>query len=83
MNKHSGLLAGERVYLRPLNGEDAELYYHMFYGAETRRLTGTQKHITKEEIVRYIDRKAGDDSTVLLLIALQENDEVIDRKSVV
>lgn len=77
MDKHSGLLPGDKVYLRPLNGEDAELYYHMFYDAQTRRLTGTQKHITKEGIIRYIDRKSGDDSTVLLLIALRENHEVI------
>ncbi|UQZ34421.1 GNAT family N-acetyltransferase [Paenibacillus sp. PK3_47] len=77
MSSYSGLLTGDKVYLRPLNGEDAELYYHMFYDAETRRLTGTQKHITKEGIVRYIDRKADDDSSVLLLIALRENDEAI------
>ncbi|KHL94845.1 acetyltransferase [Paenibacillus sp. IHB B 3415] len=77
MTRHSGLLTGEKVYLRPLNGEDAEMYYHMFYGTEVRRLTGTKKHITKEQIENYIARKSGDDSTVLLLIALRENDEVI------
>ncbi|MHA6533081.1 GNAT family N-acetyltransferase [Paenibacillus sp. BAC0078] len=77
MSKHSGLLSGQRVYLRPLNAEDAELYYHMFYGTETRRLTGTQKHMTKEQIAAYIERKPGDDSSVLLLIALKENDEII------
>ncbi|WNS41953.1 GNAT family protein [Paenibacillus sp. MMS20-IR301] len=77
MTKHSALLTGAQVYLRPLNGEDAGLYYHMFYGTEVRRLTGTKKHITKEQIAGYIERKAGDDSTVLLLIALKENDEVI------
>lgn len=72
-----GTINGERVYLRPLNGEDAGLYYNMFFGAETRRLTGTQRHINKEQIAAYIERKAGDDSGVLLLIALKENDEVI------
>lgn len=77
MNKHSALLQGDKVYLRPLNGEDAEQYYHMFYEKETRYLTGTQSHITKEQIAGYIERKAGDDSAVLLLIALQGNDEVI------
>ncbi|MNC27998.1 Spermidine N(1)-acetyltransferase [compost metagenome] len=77
MSKHSGLLMGDKVYLRPLNGEDAGLYYHMFYDAEVRRLTGTQRHINKEQISAYIDRKAGDDSAVLLLIALKETDEVI------
>lgn len=77
MNKHSGLLTGDKVYLRTLNGEDAGLYYHMFYGAEVRRLTGTQRHINKEQMAAYIERKAEDDSAVLLLIALKENDEVI------
>ncbi|QUL55305.1 GNAT family N-acetyltransferase [Paenibacillus tritici] len=77
MNRHSGLLTGDKVYLRPLNGEDAEMYYHMFYGTEVRRLTGTKKHVTKEQIEQYITHKSGDDSTVLLLIALKENDEVI------
>ncbi|WP_310831054.1 GNAT family N-acetyltransferase [Paenibacillus pedocola] len=77
MSKQSGLLFGDKVYLRPLNGEDAEQYYHMFYGAEVRRLTGTQRHINKEQIAAYIERKADDDSAVLLLIALKETDEVI------
>ncbi|KWX78509.1 GNAT family N-acetyltransferase [Paenibacillus jilunlii] len=77
MSRNSGMLWGEKVYLRPLNGEDAELYYHMFYDAEARRLTGTQKHITKEQIAAYIERKAEDDSGVLLLIALKDTDETI------
>lgn len=77
MNRHSALLTGQQVYLRPLNGDDTEPYYHMFYETETRRLTGTQKHFTKEQIANYIARKAGDDSSVLLLIALGENDEII------
>ncbi|ULO07348.1 GNAT family N-acetyltransferase [Paenibacillus sp. 19GGS1-52] len=76
-DKQARLLTGERVYLRPLNGEDSELYYQMFYDEETRWLTGTQKHNTKEQIARYIERKTGDDSSVLLLIALEENDTVI------
>jgi RimJ/RimL family protein N-acetyltransferase len=77
MSKHSGLLTGDKVYLRPLNGEDAQQYYHTFYGTEVRRLTGTQRHLSKEQIAAYIERKADDDSAVLLLIALRENDEVI------
>lgn len=77
MGKQPGMLWGEKVYLRPLNGDDAELYYEMFYGTEVRRLTGTQKHITKGQITAYIERKAGDDSGVLLLIARVDTDEVI------
>ncbi|MEK4518954.1 GNAT family protein [Paenibacillus sp. FSL H8-0122] len=77
MNRASRLLTGNKVYLRTLNGEDAGLYYEMFHGAEVRRLTGTKNHVTKEQIEQYIAHKSGDDSTVLLLIALKENDEVI------
>ncbi|OPA73750.1 GNAT family N-acetyltransferase [Paenibacillus selenitireducens] len=70
-------LEGSRVYLRPLNMEDAEMYYHTLYQPETRRLTGTQQHFTKHQIEQYIANKSTDSSSVLLLIALQENDEVI------
>lgn len=71
------MLEGSQVYLRPLNMEDAELYYHTLYQPETRRLTGTQKHFTKHQIQQYVENKSADSSSVLLLIALQENDEII------
>ncbi|WP_238650644.1 GNAT family N-acetyltransferase [Paenibacillus piscarius] len=77
MNRQTALLTGNKIVLRPLNGEDAEVYYHLFYGDEVRRLTGTKKHITKEQIEQYIAHKSGDDSSVLLLIALKETGEVI------
>jgi RimJ/RimL family protein N-acetyltransferase len=77
MNRYNKFLEGSQVYLRPLNGEDAELYYQLFDGAETRRLTGTQRHFTKEQIVRYIDNKSQDSSGVLLLIALHSSDELV------
>ncbi|WP_286155096.1 GNAT family protein [Bacillus sp. FJAT-27264] len=76
-NKQARMLTGEQVYLRPLNAEDAELYYQGLYVEETRCLTGTQKHHTKEQIERYIIGKTEDASSVLLLVALKENDEVI------
>lgn len=77
MSKTSALLTGERIYLRPLNASDAELYYESLYIEETRRLTGTQRHHTQEQIERYISDKAEDRSSVLLLIALQGSGEVI------
>ncbi|MDT3427250.1 RimJ/RimL family protein N-acetyltransferase [Paenibacillus forsythiae] len=77
MNRAARFLTGERVYLRPINAEDAEWYYHQLFGSETRRLTGTQKIYTKEQIERYVLKKADDASAVLLLIALNENDETI------
>ncbi|ASA25228.1 GNAT family N-acetyltransferase [Paenibacillus donghaensis] len=77
MSRQAALLTGDRVILRPVNADDAEWMYESFYSEETRRLTGTQKHYTKEQIARYIEAKAGDDTSVLLLIALRANGEVI------
>ncbi|GIP51359.1 GNAT family N-acetyltransferase [Paenibacillus vini] len=77
MTVQARFLEGEQVYLRPIGAEDAEWYFHNLYDPETRRLTGTQRHFTKEGISAYIERKIQDDSSVLLLIALCENDELI------
>ncbi|OAZ50732.1 GNAT family N-acetyltransferase [Paenibacillus polymyxa] len=71
------LLEGSRVYLRPINVEDTELYYNTLFHQEVRRLTGTQRSFTKEQIARYIEGKGQDASSLLLLIALQEDDRVI------
>ncbi|MFE8702967.1 GNAT family N-acetyltransferase [Cytobacillus sp. FJAT-54145] len=70
-------LEGNRVYLRPLSLDDTELYFETLYHPQTRMLTGTQKVFTKEQIHRYIEGKASDSTSVLLLIALRETDEVI------
>jgi len=51
--------------------------YHSLYYRETRRLTGTQKHYTREQIFQYIEGKAQDSSSVLLLIARRDDDQVI------
>lgn len=37
------LLEGSRVYLRPVNVEDTELYYNTLFHQDVRRLTGTQR----------------------------------------
>ncbi|MED1781628.1 GNAT family protein [Brevibacillus fortis] len=70
-------LEGERVFLRPIGTEDTELYFRSLFNKETRMLTGTQKHFTREQIQRYIENKSQDSSSVLLLICLCENDQVI------
>jgi len=71
------LLEGERVYLRPYNLDDIDRYYQMLFQPEMRRLTGTQTTWTREQIIRYLEEKMEDRSSVLLLIALRENDCVI------
>lgn len=70
-------LEGERVYLRPIEVDDADLYFQMLFNPEVRRLTGSQKAFTREEVTQYIQGKVNDSSGVLLLIALRENDQVI------
>ncbi|MBY0085954.1 GNAT family N-acetyltransferase [Brevibacillus sp. M2.1A] len=70
-------LEGERVFLRPIGTEDTELYFRSLFNKETRMLTGTQKHFTREQIHQYIANKGQDSSSVLLLICLRENDQVI------
>ncbi|MET3207309.1 UNVERIFIED_CONTAM: RimJ/RimL family protein N-acetyltransferase [Paenibacillus sp. PvR008] len=71
------LLEGSRVYLRPIHVEDTELYYNTLFGQDMRRLTGTQRSFTKDQIGRYIESKGQDTSSLLLLIALQEDDCII------
>lgn len=70
-------LIADRVYLRPLSLEDTETYFHQLYDSQVRMLTGTKKAFTKEQIHSYIEGKSHDPSSVLLLIALKESDEII------
>jgi RimJ/RimL family protein N-acetyltransferase len=76
-NKPVRFLEGKQVYLRPIGLDDTDRYFRMLFHPEVRRLTGTQKSFTREQIHRYIDGKSQDSSSLLLLIALRETDEVI------
>lgn len=77
LNKPVKLLEGKHVYLRPIGLEDTECYFRMLFEPESRRLTGTKQSFTKEQVQAYIESKASDTSSVLLLIALKDTDEVI------
>lgn len=76
-NKPVRFLEGQHVYLRPISLEDSELYFRMMFNPEMRRLTGSQKSFTLEQIQQYIESKTKDSSSLLLLIALRDTDEVI------
>lgn len=76
-NRQVRFLEGHTVYLRPVGLDDTDLYFHMLFHPEVRRLTGTQKSFTREQVHRYIEAKSEDSSSLLLLIALRETDEVI------
>ncbi len=70
-------LEGTKVYLRPIELADTDWYFASIYDKNTRRLTGTQKHYSREQIARYIDGKSQDSSSVLLLIATCEDDRLV------
>ncbi|SEO58135.1 GNAT family N-acetyltransferase [Paenibacillus sp. OK076] len=71
------LLETKRIYLRPFESTDVDTYFPGLFDAEMRRLTGTQNSFTRPQVERYIENAAQDDSRLMLLIALQENDQVI------
>ncbi|CAM2799347.1 GNAT family N-acetyltransferase [Paenibacillus taichungensis] len=71
------LLETKRIYLRPFESTDVDIYFPGLFDAEMRRLTGTQNSFTRTQVERYIENAAQDDSRLMLLIALQENDQVI------
>lgn len=70
-------LEGKQVYLRPIELADTDWYFAFLYDKETRRLTGTQKHYSREQIAQYIEGKSQDRSSVLLLIATCSDDTLI------
>lgn len=70
-------LEGKQVYLRPIEAADTDWYFASLYQRDTRKLTGTQKHYSREQIAEYIAGKSKDSSSVLLLIARQEDDSLI------
>ena len=70
-------LQGEKVYLRPINLDDTEVYLQMLLHPETRKFTGLQKSFTRESIRQYIESKNLDDSSILFLIGVQETNHII------
>ncbi|WP_145149582.1 GNAT family N-acetyltransferase [Paenibacillus xylanexedens] len=71
------LLETSRIYLRPFEITDVDVYFPGLFDAEMRRLTGTQNSFTRVQVERYVENAAQDDSRLMLLIALQENDQII------
>ncbi|MGG3281916.1 GNAT family N-acetyltransferase [Paenibacillus solani] len=70
-------LEGERLYLRPFNQEDIAGYYEILFHPEMRRLTGTRQAFTIDGVRRYIEEKSGSPDTIMLLIALSDDDQFI------
>ncbi|MGR9049814.1 GNAT family N-acetyltransferase [Halobacillus faecis] len=72
------LLEDDRVYLRPLEQEDLDLFYtKALWDREGRRLTGTQTVFSRNGVQNWFDRISMDDSRIDLVICLQDTDRLI------
>lgn len=71
-------LQGNRVYLRPIENDDLDLFYvKAIWDKECRRLTGTQAVFSRTGLQNWFDKNSTDNSRIDLLICLQENDQPI------
>lgn len=71
-------LAGEHVYLRPLEPGDAMKMHQNYHNqSELRRLTGVQRSVTFEHIQIYINKVNNDPDRAQFAICRQDNDDLI------
>ncbi|ASN06484.1 GNAT family N-acetyltransferase [Virgibacillus necropolis] len=71
-------LTSKRVYVRPIENADLDLFYEKaLWDKEGRRLTGTQAVFSRQGIQNWFDRNAIDTSRIDLIICLQENNQPI------
>jgi RimJ/RimL family protein N-acetyltransferase len=71
------VLEGKRVYLRRIESSDVDYFLQSVSNPEIRRLTGTTGFFTKAKIETFLERVTTDSNRIDLMIALQENDQVI------
>ncbi|UOQ95297.1 GNAT family N-acetyltransferase [Halobacillus shinanisalinarum] len=71
-------LQGKRLYLRPIENEDLDLFYKKaLWDKEGRRLTGTQAVLSRKGVQNWFERNSTDSSRIDLIICLQENNQPI------
>lgn len=70
-------LEGPRLYLRPLEAADLNLYVALLQDSEGLRLTGTQRTFTRDDAARWLSSLAGRDDRVDLAIILRDTGELI------
>ncbi|KGP72003.1 GNAT family N-acetyltransferase [Pontibacillus yanchengensis] len=71
-------LEGNRVYLRPIEEEDLDLFYKKaLWDKEGRKLTGTQAVFSRKGVQTWYERISTDDSRIDLIICLQGTDQPI------
>lgn len=73
----TAFLIGEKVYLRPLEREDAPLVRDYINDPEVTRNLTIHRPINLERQAERLARSCGDENIVFLGIALKENDRLI------
>lgn len=76
-NKDIKFLQGEKVYLRPIENEDLDLFYKHLWNEEMRRLTGTQAVFSRAGVQKWFENNSLDSNRIDLVICLQESGEMI------
>ncbi len=78
VHKPIKFLEGKRVYLRPIEEHDLDLFYtQALWDKEGRRLTGTQAVFSRNGVQNWFERISTDTTRVDLVICLHENDQPI------
>ncbi|MDN5710675.1 MAG: GNAT family N-acetyltransferase [Planococcus sp. (in: firmicutes)] len=75
-------LINERIYLRPVEPEDAQLFLNHTEDEEIRYMTGTKDKFSLEQIQDHIERIQQDDSRYDFTICLNATDQMIGELSV-
>ncbi|MGM7701818.1 GNAT family N-acetyltransferase [Pseudalkalibacillus sp. Hm43] len=78
VHKPIKFLESKRVYLRPVEEHDLDLFYtQALWDKEGRRLTGTQAVFSRAGVQNWFESISTDTTRVDLIICLQENDQLI------
>ncbi|MBA2174202.1 GNAT family N-acetyltransferase [Halobacillus locisalis] len=71
-------LQSNRLYLRPIEERDLDhFYHHALWDQNGRRLTGTQAVFNRQGVQKWFESTQSDSSRIDLVIATQDNDQVI------
>ena len=74
---HTAFLSANRVYLRPMEKEDAAHFYRWYNDPEIRGLTGEVLPTSAARVAEYQEKVQNDPSRVWFSIVLRENDQLI------
>lgn len=71
-------LEAESIFLRPFEDEDMDSYfYEAFWDKDLRKMTGMKSVYSREGILNFIKNSARDETSLNLLICLQDNNQMI------